>query len=148
MDTAGVKAGPVRWMRALINGIMAWILAAILYMIPGIVLGIKLGIQLGPRSENPTAVSGTIEEQVSAMYQNSPLLMVLFVILLIGLIFWRARKVSRDTVDRRLINGLLVGLVPAAISLILILTSGEGLIALYQPVVYAGAGLAGGYSST
>jgi hypothetical protein len=132
------------WIKALWNGFLALILSFVLYMIPGLILGFKMGFELGSKMKDSGEMSARISETISRMYQENIVLMVGYIVITGLLILWRARVVSRGTVDRRLINGLLVGIVPAFLSLIFVFTRGISVISVIEIAAFIGMGILGG----
>jgi len=64
----------IQWIRALLNGILAWIIGFILYMLPGLIVAFKMGFELGPTSEDPASVSKQISQTIPGIYQDNLLL--------------------------------------------------------------------------
>jgi hypothetical protein len=133
----------ILWIRALWNGFLALILGFVLYMIPGIIIGLKMGFDLGPKMKDSPEVTTQISETISKMYQENVMLMAGYIISTCLLILWRARVVTKGTGDKKLINGFLVGFIPALLGLLFIFTKGFNLISLVEIIVFIGSGLLG-----
>lgn len=134
----------ILWIRALWNGFLALFLGFVLYMIPGLVLGFKMGFELGPKMKDSGEVGARISETISRMYQENIALMIGYIVITGLLILWRSRVVSRGTGDRKLINGLLVGIIPAFLSLIFVFTRGISVISVVEIAAFIGMGVLGG----
>lgn len=136
----------IRIGKALLNSLLVLALSFGLFMIPALVKAFRMGFELGPQSDDPNAVSRTISDSISEMYQNSALLITGLILITILIIFWRARAVSKGTGNKRMINGLLVASLPVILSIFWI--GGEvGLSDIAVPLLYLGAGIAGGVSN-
>ena len=98
--------GKILWIKALLNGILAWIIGFILYMVPGFVIAFKMGMELGPKSEDPAMVSEQIGQTIPTIYQDNLLLLAGFYIITALLIFWRAWSIAKGTGDKKGINGM------------------------------------------
>jgi energy-coupling factor transporter transmembrane protein EcfT len=133
----------ILWMRTLWNGFLALILGIVLYMIPGIIIAFKMGFDLGPKLKNSQEVTTQISETISKMYQENAILTAGYIISTCLLILWRARVVTKGTGDKKLINGFLVGFIPALLGLLFIFTKGFNLISLVEIIVFIGSGLLG-----
>ncbi|MBN1154371.1 hypothetical protein JXB12_05560 [candidate division KSB1 bacterium] len=137
----------ILWIKALLNGIFAWILGFIIYMIPGLIVAFKMGFELGPKSADPSAVSEQISQTISTLYQNNLWLTIGFIVFTALLVFWRARTVAKSTGDKRIINGLLAAVFPVLISMLFFFSTGFDLTSIIMILVLIGAGYAGGYLS-
>lgn len=137
----------VHWGRAISNGLFVWIISLIIFMMPGFVYSIWLGAQLGPQAQDYGALSQQISQEISTMYGQNLWLVVALMVIIGVLIFWRARSVAKGTWSRRWLNGLIVGAVPAVLSLLFVLCGGPDLLDAATVVVYLAAGLLGGLTA-
>lgn len=137
----------VRWGRALLNGLFVWLISLVVFMLPGFLYAFWFGAQLGPEAQDYAALSQQISQEISAMYEQSPWLIVALIVIVALLVFWRARAVARGTWRMRWLNGLLVGAVPAVLSLLFILCGGPDLLDAVAVVVYLLAGLVAGLTA-
>jgi len=137
----------ILWVRAVLNGILAWVLGFIIYMIPALVVATKMGFELGPQSDDPAAVSEQISQAIPAIYESNPLLTIGFIIVTALLIFWRAKAVANATGNKRTINGLLVAVFPVLISVLFSVFTNVDFTSIIQVLLFFVAGFAGGYLS-
>lgn len=134
----------IRWGKALLNGLLAWVIGFILYMIPSIIIAFRLVAEMGVQSQDPAAMSAGISERISNIYASSWLLTVGLIVVTGLLVFWRARVVAKGSHKKAVVNGLVVGAVPAALTLAFLACGGFGWIDIVAMLVYLGAGAAGG----
>jgi hypothetical protein len=137
----------IRWGRAILNGLFVWLLSLIIFMLPAVLYATVLGAQLGPEMQDPAAVSQEISQRINAMYAGSWLLIVGLIVATAVLVFWRAQAVANGTWHRRWLNGLIVGVVPAVLSLLFVLCGGFDVWDVVTLVVYVVAGVLGGLSA-
>ena len=137
----------VRWGKALLNGLFVWLISLIIHMIPAFVFAFWRGAQLGSQSQDYGALSQQISQEISAMYAESWALIAALVVITAVLILWRARAVANGTWHMRWLNGLIVGAVPAVLSLSFVLCGGLGLMDAVTIAVYLVTGLVGGLSA-
>jgi hypothetical protein len=137
----------VRVGRALLNGLFVWLISLVLYLLPAFLLAFWLGAQLGPGAQDYAALGQEISKRVSTMYTEQWVLTGGAILITAILILWRARAVSKGTWNMRWLNGLLVGLVPAVLSLLFALCGGFGIQHIVLVVVYLGAGLLAGVTA-
>ncbi len=102
-----------------------------------------MGFELGPKMKDSGEVSARISEAISEMYHENIILTAGYIVLTGLLILWRSRLVSKGTGDKKLINGFLVGVIPALMGLIFIFTRGLNIISLIEIVTFIGLGLLG-----
>lgn len=134
----------VFWVKALLNGILAWVLGFILYMLPAFVIGIKMGFELGPTAEDPSAVSKQISQTIEGVYQDNLLLTIGFIVVTALLIFWRAFVVARGTGGKKTVNGLLVAVFPVIFGILFLLSRGLNVFSVVEILVFIGAGFVAG----
>ena len=144
MSSENVK-NKILWIKATINGILAWIIGFIIYMIPGMIVATKMGFELGSKSSDSAAVSEHIGQTISTMYQNNYWLIIGFIVVTALLIFWRAISVSKSTGDKSLINGLLVSVFPVLFIVLIIFSKGFHFTSIIEIFVFIGVGYIGGY---
>ena len=144
MENETVK-NQILWIKAFVNGILVWIIGYIIYLIPGLMVGFKMGFELGPNADDPSALSKQISETISQMYQANHWYIIGFIIITALLIFWRAKKVSKSTGGKTIVNGILVASFPVLFTLLFIFLIGYNVISLIGIFVFAGAGYMGGY---
>ena len=145
--SADKKKSNILWVKALLNGILAWVLGFVIYMLPSLIVGFKMGFELGPTAEDPAAVSEQISQTIREMYQNNLLLTVGFIVVTALLIFWRAFIVARGTEGKKTANGLVVAVFPVIFTLLFIFSRGLDVSSLIELLVFIGAGYAGGFFS-
>ncbi len=133
----------IRWGKALLNGLLVIVIAFGLFMLPGMIKAFRMGFALGPQLQDSAEVSRQISESISTMYKGNKLLITGYVVATLLLIFWRAWAVSRGTGNKSLINGILVSVFPILLS-VLFMLNGFSFQDLVEPLLFAGAGLAGG----
>ena len=139
-----IKTNKILWAKSILNGIIVLVAGFVLYLIPGLVLAFKMGFELGPKAKDSREVSTKISQAVSQLYRDEVWLTMGFIIITGLLILWRASSVAKGTGDKKLINGLIVGTVPALIGLSFILSGSFSLVALGEIIFFAGLGLWGG----
>ncbi len=137
----------ILWIKALLNGLLAWFIGFIFLMLPAFVVAIKMGIDLGPKSEDPASLSKQISQTISAMYQDNLLLTVGFFIVTALLIFWRARNVAKGTGKNKIMNGLIVPVFPVVFNLLFMISTGFDASSILGLIAFLGAGYAGGFYS-
>ena len=133
------KKNDILWVRAILNGVLAWLLSVVIFMIPAIVIAVQMGFELGPQADDSAEVSTRISETISALYKDNMLLTAGFLVLTALLIFWRARAVLKKATAEYLINGLLVAAFPVVLSLLSLFNKGFELTTLLEIVFYGGA---------
>ena len=141
-DTDG--ASRLRWWKALANGLLAWIIGFALYMIPSLVVAFKMGFELGPQGVDSSTISSQISQAISSMYRESLWLAMGYTVVVAMLVFWRARVVAKGTGTFGRAHGLLVGAIPALLSLLLLVVSQMDLSTALDVVVFLAAGYIGG----
>lgn len=134
-----------RWLRAILNGILAWFLALLIVMLPGLVYGTMRGFELGRSGSDPSSIQTQVTTDVTRFYQENWWLTLLLVLLGGLVVFWRARAVARGTGSYSMGNALVVGAVPAVVTLVFGLIGGLSLSTLFDMVVYLGAAALAGY---
>jgi putative membrane protein (TIGR04086 family) len=134
----------IRWGKALLNGLLAWFLGFVLYMIPSFVYGTWLGFRLGREAQDPSALGRQISEQIASVYAENWVITALLIVVIVLLVLWRARVVAKGTGQRRWVNGLIVGAVPAALSLLFVACGGFGWLDVISMAIYLAAGAIGG----
>lgn len=137
----------ILWIKALLNGILAWIIGFILYMVPAFVVAFKMGIELGPKSEDIASVSEQISQTIPGIYQDNLLLTVGFIIVTTLLIFWRAKTIAKGTGEKKIINGVIVAVFPVVFSLLFMISTGFDIPSILEVIVFVGAGYTGGFYS-
>lgn len=137
----------ILWIKALLNGLLAWIIGFILYMVPAFVVAIKMAIKLGPKSKDPAAISAQISQTISAMYQANLFLTIGFFMVTALLVFWRARIVANGTGAKRSINGLIVPVFPVVFTMLFLSSTGFDITSILGLFVLLVAGYAGGFYS-
>ena len=137
----------VRWGKAILNGLFVWLISLVIFMVPAFLYGTVLGAQLGPGMQDPAAVGQEISQRISELYAGSWLLLLGLAVITAVLIFWRAQSVANGTWDKRWLNGLIVGAVPAVLSLLFVLCGGFDVWNVVNLVLYAAAGILGGLSA-
>ena len=133
----------ILWIKALWNSFLALIIGFVFYMLPGLIVGFKMGFELGPKMKDSPELSAQISETISGMYRENIWLTIGYILVTGLLIFWRSRKVSKGTGDKKYINGLIVGFLPAFIGLLYIFMRGFSLHSVAVIVVFLGLGLLG-----
>ncbi len=133
------------WFKALLNGILAWIIGFILYMVPGIILAFQMGFQLGPESDDPSAVSEQISQSVSEMYQNSLWLSIGFVVVTALLILWRSMTMAKKNLDKKISSGLWIAAFPVLMGIFFIISWGFNMLSIVEILAFIAAGYGGGY---
>ena len=141
-DTDG--ASRLRWWKALANGLLAWIIGFALYMIPSLVVAFKMGFELGPQGVDSSTISSQISQAISSMYRESLMLAIGYTLVVAVLVFWRARVVAKGTGTFGGAHGLLVGAIPALVSVISLVVSRMDLPTALEVLVFLAAGYIGG----
>lgn len=135
----------IRWLRAILNGLLAWFLGFLIVTLPGLIYGTIRGFELGRSGADPGTIQTQIAADVTRFYQENWWLTIVLVLLVGLVIFWRARAVARGTGSYAMHNALIVGAVPTLIALVFDLLAGLDLSALITVVVYMGAAALAGY---
>ncbi len=133
------------WPRCLLNSFLAWLLGFIIYMVPSLVVAFRMGFELGPKSNDSAAVSRQISATISGMYRDNLWLSVGYVLVMAVLIYLRSHVISRKEPRAVLLHGILVGSIPAVISVAQLLFSSAGLTELAVIIVFLASGAAGSY---
>jgi hypothetical protein len=145
MTMAGTDgASRLRWWKALANGLLAWVIGFALYMIPSLVVAFKMGFELGPQGVDSSTISSQISQAISSMYRESLWLTIGYTVVVALLVFWRARVVAKGTGTSGGAHGLLVGAIPALLSLLSLVMGRMDLSTLVDVVVFLAAGYIGG----
>lgn len=144
---SGDPKNRILWIKALFNGLLAWIIGFILLMLPAFVVAIKMGVNLGPKSKDPASLSNQISQKISSMYQDNLLLTVGFIIITALLIFWRAKNVAKGTGEKKITNGLIVPVFPVVLNLLFMISTGFDISSILGLIAFLGAGYAGGVYS-
>ena len=134
----------IRWGKALLNGLFVWLISVALTMLPALVMGFTLGAQLGTQGGDPAATIQQISQQIAAMYTENWLLIAGVVAITAVIALWRAWAVANGTWHMRWLNGLIVGAVPAVLSLGFGFCGGFDVLDIVTIGVYLVAGVAGG----
>jgi hypothetical protein len=134
----------IHWGRALLNGLVAWFLGFVIFMIPALGYAGWIGFQLGSQAPDSATLSSRIGQEISTVYAQNWLLTGFLVVVTALLIFWRARAVARWTGRMRWANGLVVGAVPGALSLLFVVCGGFNWVDIVIVVIYLGVGVLGG----
>jgi hypothetical protein len=137
----------MRWGRALLNGLFLWFISLVIYLMPGLLYAFWLGAQLGLEARDYGALSQRMGYEISTIYRENLWLVVSLVVIIGVLILWRARRVAKGTWTMRWLNGLVVGAVPAVLSLLFALCGGLDQLNAITVVVYLAAGLVGGITA-
>lgn len=137
----------IRWGRGVLNGLFVWLLSLAVYLVPGLTYAFWLVTQQGPGDQDYGAISRQMSQDIPRLYQENWLLLVGLIVITAVIIFWRARTVARGTWNMRWLNGLLVGVVPAVLSLLFGFCGGFDLIDAVMIGLYVVAGLLGGISA-
>ena len=135
----------IRWGRAILNGFLAWLLGFILYMIPSFVKAFQLVFAGGPPTDASAVDGQAISAEIAEMYASSLWLAIGFIVIIVLLVLWRARAVATGTGQSKITNGLVVGAVPALLTLVFLACGGFGVDSIVSMVLYLGAGALGGY---
>ena len=134
----------VPWVKALLNGVVATVIGFILYMIPGLVVGIQMGVALGPQLQDSAEVSRQINQAVTGMYRSSTILWIAYAVIVAALVFWRARVVAKKAGANGVLSGVLVGAVPAVITILFALFGSWGIRSILDAAAFlVVGGLAG-----
>ncbi len=144
MNSASPVANKILWSRAILNGFLAWAIGMLLYIIPGLVVGFKMGFELGPKLRDNSAVSSQISQTVSAMYRENTYVLILYAVLMLITIFWRSKKLSLLPASNSMMNGALIGVVPALITSIYLFTNAVHFTMIAEILLFIAAGIAGG----
>ena len=130
--------------RALLNGLFVWLLSLAVYSVPAFAYAFARSMQLGPGAPDYGALGAQIAGEVSTIFAENWLLVVALVAITAVLTLWRARAVARGTWHLRWLNGLIVGIVPAVLSLLFTVCGGFDMLGAISIGVYVLMGLLGG----
>ncbi len=142
MDNS-IVLNTILWGKALWKSFLALIIGFLFYMLPGLIVGFMMGIELGPKMKDSPEMSSKISETVSLMYQENIWINMGIIVLTSLLIFWYSRKVTKGTGDKKYINGLIVGSVPAFVGLMSVIMIGINIFFIAMILVSLGSGLLG-----
>ncbi|MFZ0453887.1 MAG: hypothetical protein WAM24_09035 [Ignavibacteriaceae bacterium] len=142
MDNS-IVLNTILWGKALWKSFLALIIGFLFYMLPGLIVGFIMGIELGPKMKDSPEMSSKISETVSLMYQENIWINMGIIVLTSLLIFWYSRKVTKGTGDKKYINGLIVGSVPAFVGLMSVIMIGINIFFIAMILVSLGSGLLG-----
>jgi hypothetical protein len=107
----------VRWERALLNGLYVWLLSLVIWALPAVLYAYSLSTGGGSDAADSATLLARLGGAIGALYGQNWLLIVALIVITSVLVFWRARVVARGTWNLRWVNGLIVGAVPAVLSL-------------------------------
>lgn len=139
--------GPLRPLRALLNGVLAWFLGFALYVLPGAGLGFQVGYDRGTKGYENEEIGREVATAITDLYRGNIWLTAGVIIVTAGLIYWRARVVAGDTTGRGTGAGLLVAAIPAILAALLIVAGPWTLTGVLAVVAYMVAGIMGGRSA-
>ncbi len=137
------EKGKPNVIRALLNGLLAYLLGFIIYMIPGFVVAMQMGAELGPKIQDPEEISKRINEAIPIMYQENLWFYYGFIIVTAALIFWRSRAVTKKAGEKVIANGILVATIPVILGVYFDISVGVGLFAIVTMAIYLAAGFYG-----
>jgi hypothetical protein len=137
----------LRWDRALLNGLLVWFVSVAIYVVPAIVYGFWQMTSLRSQPGGMSALGQQVAQIATSLYQESLVLLLALVLITALLTFWRARVVARGTWNLRWANGLLVGAVPAILSLLFVLCGGLDWWDAVTSAIYLVGGLLGGITA-
>ncbi len=138
---------PLRWFKALLNGLLALILGFALYMIPSLVVAFRMGFELGQGGVESAEIGRQISQHISSLYRESLWLHIGYTVVVGLLIFWRARVVAKGTGKNRIPHGLLVSSVAVVVTVLSAILTQVELSSVINLVVFCMAGYVGGRSS-
>lgn len=134
----------VRVRTGLLNGFVAWCLGFALYTIPSLIVAFGLWFELGRQGRDYAAVSSQIGQRIATMYSSSSLLTASLIVMTALAVFWRARALARGAKAGAVLNGLIVGTVAAALTVLMFLGFGAfGWLSILAIVACASAGVLG-----
>ena len=142
--TGTTAPAPLRWGKALVNGLLAWILGFVIYMIPSVVVAFKMAFELGPQGVESSMISSQISQTISQMYRESIWLSIGYAAVIALLVYWRARVVARGTGTQRVAHGLLVAAIPVLLSLLSAAVIHLELASFVDAAIFCLAGYIGG----
>lgn len=134
----------LRVSRAVLNGLFVWLVSVAVAMVPAFLYSVWRGAALAPQTQDPAGAAGQIAREVADLYSGNSLLVIGVVVITVVLIVWRASAVAKGSWHMRWANGLLVGAVPAVLSLVSVLCGGLSTLDLVTVGLYLAAGLVGG----
>jgi hypothetical protein len=137
----------LRWGKALVNSLYAWLLGFVLYMIPAFVVAFKLAFEMGPKGVPSAEISSQISRAIPTLYRDSIWLGIGYTVVVALLVFWRARVVARGTGNNGVKLGLLVAGVPVLVSFVTFLEWHMALSSLAAAIAFCAAGSIGGRSA-
>ena len=130
--------------RALLNGLFVWLLSLAVYLVPVFAYVFARSMQLSPATADYGALGEQIAGEVSTIFAENWLLVIALVAITAVLTLWRARAVAQGTWHLRWLNGLIVGIVPAVLSLLFTVCGGFDVLDAITIGVYVLMGLLGG----
>ena len=137
----------IRWDRALLNGLFVWLLSVIIWAVPAVLFAYSLSVSGGPGAPDSATLLSQFSGEIGRLYGQNVLLIVGLIVITAVLVFWRARVVARGTWNLRWVNGLIVGAVPAVLSLSFVLCSGWSWLTAAAAAAHLIAGLLGGLAA-
>jgi hypothetical protein len=138
----------VRWLKGLLNGLVAWCLGFALYMVPAFVIAFGMTFDLGRQGQDPAAISAQIGRQIPIVYAGNRLLTVGLIVVTALLVLWRTLRLTADSRSAAALNGLLVGSVAAALTVLMFLGFGSfGWPSALAGIACVTAGVVGGAST-
>jgi hypothetical protein len=138
------KEGKIFWVKAILNGILVFLIGFIIYMIPAFIVAFNIAFKLGPALQDPDLISSQISQAISAMYDNNLYLTTGFIVITSLLIFWRAYSITVNTGNKSVVNGLIVGAVPALFTLLFVLFHGIDPGSIVEIILFLAAGASAG----
>jgi hypothetical protein len=114
-------------------------------MVPAFVVAFQQAFEMGSQRQGSAAISEQIGQKITAMYAGSWLLQVGLIIIVGLLVMWRAWAVAKGSEQKQLVSGLIVGAVPAVLTLVFLVCGGFGWVDIAAILVYLVTGVTGGY---
>ncbi len=113
-------------------------------MIPALVIGFQMGFTLGPKLQDSAEVSRQISEAISRLYRGNLYLIAWYITAVALLVLWRARVVSRSARGKQMLNGAMVGAIPALLEIAFLAAGVGGVSSVIAAAVFVGIGAMGG----
>jgi hypothetical protein len=111
--------------KGLLNGLGAWCIGFALYVVPAFVVAFGLSFELGRQGRDAAAISSQISQRIPTMYAGNRLLTVGLIAMTALAVLWRARRLAGGAKAGAVVNGLIVGAVAAALTVLMFLGFGS-----------------------
>jgi hypothetical protein len=134
----------LRPVRALLNGLVAYVLGTLVISLPAIFIALSIGFELGPQGADQVEISRTISSRIAEFYRGNILVQFGGSLIIALLVYRRTRVCARGTGMRAIRTGLLVALLPVVVDIVFAALTVGDVAEFLLPLMYVLAGYVGG----